>query len=834
MSGKLINKLFIFFALLLFTTQAVFAQSSSFTYQGKISDGGIPANGTYQFEFKLYDSVNVGSGNQVGSTLSGVTAQATNGIFSVQLDFGAAAFDGNARYLEISLKPNGSQNPYTTLSPRQPITSTPYAVRSLNSQKADLAINANDSIRLGSIPASEYVQTTDTRMSDARNPLAGSSNYIQNTTSQQSSSNFNVSGEGKAVSFDAATQFKLAGFRVLGGNPAQNNLFVGVQAGNSNTDGGSNTFVGRSAGFDNLSGSSNTFVGFNSGRFNNTGFQNSFFGQSAGLNNKSGSDNSMFGNFVGTSNTSGSFNSFFGAGAGYANKEGNNNAFFGMEAGSNNTTGGGNTFLGRQAGLANTTENDNTFIGYKSNGAAGITNATAIGANATVTTSNTMVLGTNAVTVFAPGSYNTTSNYKIGGNRVFHVTGTDNAFVGVEAGNAITSGMSNVFFGKEAGKNTTTGFNNSFIGAYTGRDNIAGTNNSFVGANAGLSNRASFNSFFGSGAGLQNFNGASNSFFGTQSGQNNSNGQNNTFIGRSAGSENTTSSNNTFIGALSGLGENGSPLGDNNTAIGYNTKFSAGVSNSVAIGANVHVLTSNTIQLGNINDAVRVPGDLSAGDKLFANDLKIGADLLTVGFVGSSPEIHFGTTAFTSSIISTGQGRFDGEIITKTNIRADGNGIIDGTVTAGALTVTSLASGGNNDLCYKQSVGSSARQLATCSSSIRYKNNIQNFTGGLNLINRLRPVTFDWKSDGKHDVGFVAEEVNEVEPLLSTFNNQGQVEGVKYAQITTALVNAVKEQQTQIEQQKELIKLQQQQIDALKALVCGQNPNAAICQPDKK
>ncbi len=57
------------------------------------------------------------------------------------------------------------------------------------------------------------------------------------------------------------------------------------------------------------------------------------------------------------------------------------------------------------------------------------------------------------------------------------------------------------------------------------------------------------------------------------------------------------------------------------------------------------------------------------------------------------------------------------------------------------------------------------------------------------------------------DVGFVAEEVNSVEPLLSTYNKEGKIEGVKYAQITTALVNAVKEQQTQIEAQQTVCKV---------------------------
>ena len=66
----------------------------------------------------------------------------------------------------------------------------------------------------------------------------------------------------------------------------------------------------------------------------------------------------------------------------------------GTHAGGNNTgSGNGNAFFGYNAGLSNTNESINTFIGYGSNGAAAITNATAIGANASVTQSNSLVLG---------------------------------------------------------------------------------------------------------------------------------------------------------------------------------------------------------------------------------------------------------------------------------------------------------------------------------------------------------------------------------------------------------------------------------------------------------
>ncbi|PYS57659.1 MAG: hypothetical protein DMF74_25475, partial [Acidobacteria bacterium] len=94
---------------------------------------------------------------------------------------------------------------FTLLTPRQQVTSTPYAIRSANASSADTATNATNATnastatnatQLGGIAASQYVQTNDSRLSDARTPTPGSSNYIQNTASAQASSNFNISGNG--------------------------------------------------------------------------------------------------------------------------------------------------------------------------------------------------------------------------------------------------------------------------------------------------------------------------------------------------------------------------------------------------------------------------------------------------------------------------------------------------------------------------------------------------------------------------------------------------------------------------------------------------------------
>ncbi len=112
---------------------------------------------------------------------------------------------------------------------------------------------------------------------------------------------------------------------------------------------------------------------------------------------------------------------------------------------------------------------------------------------------------------------------------------------------------------------------------------------------------------------------------------------------------------------------------------------------------------------------------------------------------------------------------------------------------AGVLAIGGLGSAGSTSLCLNAS-----SQISTCSSSARYKDNIESLPLGLDAVARLRPVTFNWKTDGEPDLGFVAEEANQVSPLLTTLNKDGQIEGVKYDRISAILVKAVQEQQQQI------------------------------------
>ena len=99
---------------------------SAFTYQGNLSDGGTPATGIYDFQFRLFDAAS--GGNQESSTIVKQDVNVSNGLFNVGLDFGTIAFKGDARWLEIGVRPGSSTGSFTVLSPLQPVKPTPYAV----------------------------------------------------------------------------------------------------------------------------------------------------------------------------------------------------------------------------------------------------------------------------------------------------------------------------------------------------------------------------------------------------------------------------------------------------------------------------------------------------------------------------------------------------------------------------------------------------------------------------------------------------------------------------------------------------------------------------------
>ncbi|HXI90446.1 MAG TPA: tail fiber domain-containing protein [Blastocatellia bacterium] len=689
-------------AMMLVVSAIAYAQGTEFTYQGKLMDGGNVANGSYDMQFKLYDTVNTGTGTQQGSTLTMANIAVSSGIFSVQLDFGACAtcFDGNARYLEIAVKKT-SDSSYTTLSPRQPVTSTPYAIRSMNATMADgLSVACINCVTSGQIQSVSGSAVTGT-IPVASVPDLGAS-YIKNTTSQQATSNFNISGTGTAVTFNATTQYNISGNRVLS-VPGTNNLFAGSGSGQSNTSGAGNAFVGAGAGQANTVGANNAFFGFNAGR-NNVG---DIFGN--------GSDNSIFGSQAGQSNTGGQ-NSFFGRAAGLANQIGSFNSFFGSGAGQG-STGNFNSFFGASAGVNNTADG--------------------------------------------------------------------NSFFGVSAGLANTTGTGNSFFGYHAGMSNNTEANNTFIGAGARNPDATKPVNDLtaLGANALASGCLTFAGFTGEAVALGS-------------------GANANCLSTAVGKGATASG----IASIA--------VGDGAIASGLG---------SIAIGTGVSVSSNNTIVIGpSHGSTVIVPGAMNIGSGVET----VGTAVLVVngGLVfNTSGFLGVGTLSPAQQLDVNGQARIE-------------------SIPPGPSAAA---------VCFN-----SAGDLLQCGgSSLRWKRNIHPFTSGLGILLRLRPISFNWKESGLPDIGLGAEEVAQVAPSFTFTNSKGEIAGVKYERLNILLINAIKEQQQQIEQaqasaqqqqtqinqqqaqinqQQTQIKRQQKEIDALKKLLCLDHPDTEICKTQTK
>jgi hypothetical protein len=99
---------------------------TAFTYQGYLTDGGSPADGVYDLRFILYDAAV--SGSQVGNTLEVADLAVSQGLLMAALNFGSDPFNGEARWLEIAVRPGSSSGAYTALSPRQALTAAPYTL----------------------------------------------------------------------------------------------------------------------------------------------------------------------------------------------------------------------------------------------------------------------------------------------------------------------------------------------------------------------------------------------------------------------------------------------------------------------------------------------------------------------------------------------------------------------------------------------------------------------------------------------------------------------------------------------------------------------------------
>jgi hypothetical protein len=97
-----------------------------FTYQGSLSEAGAVAEGIYDFRFAIYATASGGA--PLAGPIPCNEVAVGHGLFAVTLDFGEGVFTGDQRWLEIGVRSSGIEEPFVTLTPRQPLLPVPYAL----------------------------------------------------------------------------------------------------------------------------------------------------------------------------------------------------------------------------------------------------------------------------------------------------------------------------------------------------------------------------------------------------------------------------------------------------------------------------------------------------------------------------------------------------------------------------------------------------------------------------------------------------------------------------------------------------------------------------------
>jgi trimeric autotransporter adhesin len=478
--------------------------------------------------------------------------------------------------------------------------------------------------------------------------------------------------------------------------------------------------------------------------------------------NKSGriaTDGSInaFGYQAGASSSATFGNSYFGHRAGLITS-GNNNTFMGYNTGTANVAGYDNTFIGTNAGYATIGGFDNTFLGFK----AGFSNTSG-----------------NTNTFVGTGSGNA--------NQV----GIQNTFLGFESGNVSTA-TGNMFLGYQSGYFNTSGDKNIALGWHAGYTNVTGSNNTHIGYEAGVVSTSSNNHFIGYQAGKSNTSGISNTFEGYQAGFLNLVGNNNTFLGYQAGYS-TTASSNVAIGKEAFYTNTS---GQYNVAIGEKALYTAnGGSQSVAIGHNA--LVNATIGGANVAIGPFTLRNTTTGASNIAIGRWAGNDLTgasnTNVFIGYNAGL--GITTGSNNVIIGGVATLPATL-SNNIIIGDGFGNrrinVDAAGLVGINTITPTEQ--------LHVVGNILASGTITSSDLRFKKNIKLLENALTKVEKIRGVTYDFRTEEfpsrgfskNRQIGFIAQELEAIFPEFVVTSSDGY-KAVDYARLTPVLVESVKE-----------------------------------------
>jgi hypothetical protein len=616
------------------------------------------------------------------------------------------------------------------------------------------------------------------------------------------------------------------------------NSVLGYESGVSLASGSSNSFIGYQSGYSDIIGSGNLFLGYQSGYSNSAGSYNSFLGYQSGFSNTYGKSNTFLGSFVGFNNSVGSFNAFIGDSSSINNTYGTSNSFFGTKSGLKNIGGSYNVFIWNQSGYNNLYGYNNVFIGdsagfLQQNGEQNIYIGNLSGFNSTTPWGNVFI-------GFMSGYSNTTggANTFLGAQTGYsNTTGFSNTFIGIQSGYTFVDGCCNTFLGDHAGYYPSTCWNNVFLGAYAGyhlaQDALGSSNNIFLGFQAGYNSMSGYsNIFIGNQSGYSNVNSYENVFLGYNSGYSNKTGSGNVFVGNLSAKNNTTGYNNIMIGDLAGTSnttgfENvyiGNQSGTaslttmGNVFVGTYSGFSnTGGDQNVFVG--IHAAASSVKGAGNT-----IIGAWCAADTALGDDNVLIGNAVARSSAGSR-NVFIGKLSGYTNKFGTDNifiGSYSGYNETGSNKLYIANSGTSSPLIYGDFTASSLVINGNNPNGKTFFVNGQAGGTSTWAqvSDARFKKNVVNITDAIAKVMALQGIQFEWidpvRFEKGKQIGFIAQEVEKVVPELIS-KSEGFYT-MKYAEMNALLVEAIKEQQRQIDELKTENKNLRSDLDNFKSL----------------
>jgi len=656
---------------------------------------------------------------------------------------------------------------------------------------------------------------------------AGTTGTLQQVTTNGNTTTLGISVQGLTIGKGAGTiaSNTAIGFTALNGNTTgSSNTGIGYQSLSLNTTGTGNTAIGQQSLYNNTTASFNTAIGNSSLSANVSGQYNTSIGESSLSTQGTANNNTAIGSAALTANTTGTPNTAVGRLSLAANTTGGSNTAVGSNSLQANTTASNNTAIGYSSLNLNTTGDQNTAIGGVSltTNTTGFSN-TAIGYSSlffNTTGGGNIAIGSASLLNNTTGNDNIAIGFFAGGG----TTGNSNTIIGKSAGAFMTTGSSNILIGNLSGYNITTGSNNTILGSYQGTTTLA--------SNIVLSDGAGNVRLFSNSAGLIGINQA----VGTPSAQLdihttatyglgvNGTGTSNAYLGfANAGTFKWRIGNTYNAGANSldifNLGTSATALSfsstTNNATFTNEGYFAGATASSGLFGASRLIVNneigcqfSNTtgtyfrLSCGGVNQNVTFIADVFTGSATNLDfNVNAGQKMRIVGSTGNVLIGSSTTDDTTNKLQVNGNAKVSGQFSVSLNSLSSiasfsntGYGVNIGAGSGGQWNLYVTDNAGTPNF-YVQANGSGylLGSAWTYGSDFRMKENIFDLDNGIEMVLKMKPKHFDYIKGTKNNIGFIAQDIQEIIPQAVSITEKTGMLGLKTDFLLPYLVKAIQE-----------------------------------------